>query len=62
LLPDSTLECQSRRDSSSALAQQMIGPSQVSTVTAQGSSGSARATMASGASSTSRSISPALTS
>ncbi len=50
LLPDSRLPSQSRRLKSSAAAQQMIGPSQVSTVTAQGSSCIDRATSASGAS------------
>ena len=59
LLPDSTLRSQSRALNSSALAQQMIGPSQVSTVTAHGSSGMDRAISASGTSSRVRRISAA---
>ena len=62
LPPDSTLRYQSRRLNSSALAQQMIGPSQVSTVTAQGSSGMDRATSAIGISSRVRSMAAALSS
>ena len=42
LPPDSWFACQSRRLKSAASATQMIGPSQVSTVTAQGSSGRCR--------------------